>query len=122
MAKVTPLQGNRVHKPVVDQPQRGYGVGMWAWLLQRVTGLALVALVFAHFWSKVLFPARGPVTLTIDGLMIVLVGYHAFNGIRVALLDLGLGIKAQRTIFWAVVTLAAVTTAFGLRSYVAWYL
>lgn len=121
MAKLTPLR-DPARRPLVDQPQKGYGLGMWAWLLQRITGLALVVLVFAHFWSKVLFPARGPVTLTVDSLMILLVAYHAFNGIRIALLDLGFGLKTQRIVFWTVVVLAAVTAAFGLRSYIAWYL
>jgi succinate dehydrogenase / fumarate reductase cytochrome b subunit len=97
------------------------GTGMWAWLLQRVTGLALIALVLAHFWSKVLFPARGPLHLAVDSLLIVGVAFHALNGLRVALMDLGLGIRAQRAVFWAVLLLGTLTSAFGLKAYFAWY-
>lgn len=118
---VTPAGGRG--RPIArNNPVPGYGPGMWAWILQRVTGLLMVALVFAHFWSKVLFPARGPVPMAVDLTLILLVCYHAFNGIRIALIDLGVGIRAQRAIFWGAVALALVTAAFGLKAYLSWYM
>ena len=103
--------------PANLSPVRSYGVGMWAWLAQRVTGVLLVVVVFAHFWAKVLAPSWGLLPRITDVAMIALVCYHSFNGIRTVLVDLGYGLKAQRTVFWVLVLLGLATALAALRAY-----
>lgn len=88
-----------------------YGTGMWAWLLQRITGLLLVFYLFIHIWW-VHFPGVStPFDFILDTLFIqsksrlfillVLVVPHALNGFRVFALDFGLSERAQKFLFWA---------------------
>ncbi len=98
-------------------PVQGYGVGMWAWLLQRVTAVLLVVVVFAHFWFNVLFPSWGTLRIATDLTLITLVTYHAFSGIRTVLVDFGFGIRTQRAVFFGTVVLALLTAAAALKVY-----
>lgn len=102
--------------PPSAPPQR-WGLGMWAWLLQRVTGILLLASVVLHFLSKAVVPVPRTVVLLNDSLLIVLVLYHAFNGLRVVLIDLGPGIRVQRAVFWGCLGLGALTAAWMLAAY-----
>src|SRR5512133_690359 len=98
-------------------PIRGYGVGMWAWLLQRFSGVLLAVVVFAHVWARLLFPTWGTFQKITDVAMILLVSYHAFSGLRTVMVDLGLGHRAQRAIFWVTVVLALVSAVVALGAY-----
>ncbi len=101
---------------------RSYGVGMWAWLLQRVSGVLLIFFVFAHFWIKVLFPTWGVVPMAIDLMLILLVTYHGFSGLRTVLIDFGAGVRAQRVVFFSTVALALITAAFAVTAYLDRYI
>lgn len=115
--KASPAQEYGERSVARISPVRGYGVGMWAWLLQRATGVLLVVVVFIHFWAKVLVPTWGIIPRVADMIMIALVTYHAFSGIRTVLVDLGIGVRTQRIVFFATVVLAALTMAAALRAY-----
>lgn len=74
-------------------------VGMWAWLWQRISALAIVVFLALH------------VTLTyrpaIQLLLLMAVAFHAALGIRVILLDFNLvDVKYQRQLIWGLVGLA----------------
>lgn len=76
----------------------GTRIGMWAWLWQRISALAIVALLALH------------VTLTykpaIQFLLLLAVTFHAALGLRVILLDFNLvGVKYQRALVWGLVAL-----------------
>ncbi len=103
-------------RPATPPPQR-WGLGLWAWLLQRVTGVLLMASVALHFLSKVVVPLPRPAVLLNDSLLIVLVVYHAFNGLRVVLIDLGPGVRVRRAVFWGCLGLGALTAAWMLAVY-----
>lgn len=90
---------------------------MWAWLLQRFSGLLLVVTVFVHFWSRVLFPERSLLFAVSDAVMIVLVVFHALNGIRVTLVDLGLSVRLQKALLWGVIALGILTAGAALNLY-----
>ncbi len=90
--------------------ERGYGTGMWAWLLQRVTGVLLVFYLFIHVWW-VHFPGvKTPFDFLIDTLflpshfavfiLLVLAVPHALNGFRVFAIDFGISERAQKILFW----------------------
>lgn len=106
------------------------GVGWWAWLLQRITGIALVAYLMIHilvistaFGGAKSFDAtlgvfEGPVGLIADIGLSWIVLYHALNGIRVVLFDAGFGTKWQSELFWGVFAVSVGLT--GVSAYLAW--
>ncbi len=97
--------------------------GWWAWLLQRVSGVLLVGYLFLHIavistsrsgedgFDSALRIVQHPVLAALDIALIAIVLYHAFNGVRVILFDLGIGIRQQAALFWSSVALTVVGTA-----------
>ncbi len=86
--------------------------GMVAWFIQRATGLLLLFYLFLHV-ETISKLSQGPVAF--DAAMatfssplfklleIALLGtvvLHALNGIRITLVDLDIGMKKQRHLFW----------------------
>ncbi len=68
-------------------------VGMWAWLWQRISALAIIVLLALH------------ITLTykpwLQFLLLLAVTFHATLGLRVILLDFNLvNVKYQRALIW----------------------
>ena len=64
-------------------------VGMWAWLLQRISAVCIIILLFLH-----IFYAYKPF---IQFLLLAVLVFHAALGVRVILLDCNLvNIKHQR--------------------------
>ena len=131
------------------------GIGMWAWLLQRLTGLLLIMYVLFHFgmiftlavyfiwglsagqfYNSLIHWVNSPILPDIAPLQfgdisiniqnIISIGYmidigvlgilvyHGFNGIRVVLFDLGIGIRRQKTIFWILVILGIISWLLAL--------
>lgn len=131
------------------------GIGMWAWLLQRITGLLLICYVIFHFgmiftlavdsiwdlnagqfynrlihWvNSPIFPDIAPLEFgniviniqniisigyMIDVGLIAILVYHGFNGIRVILFDLGIGIRHQKAIFWILFILGLIIWLIAL--------
>lgn len=96
-------------------------VGMWAWWLHRVTGLALVGYLLLHvllmgtsilkgeasFDSMLSMLMTSKFFLILDLGLLAAVLTHGINGIRLILFDLGLGIRIQKEIFWAGMTVGA---------------
>lgn len=79
-------------------------IGMWAWLWQRISALAIVVLLALH------------VTLTykpaIQFLLLLAVTFHAALGVRVILLDFNLvQVKYQRALVWGLMALGLVVVA-----------
>lgn len=86
---------------------------MWAWLLQRITGLALVFYLFLHIWvisfsavgkdglsfDLVLTALQTPFFIVLDLALLAAVLFHALNGIRILLFDLGIGVRSQKVLF-----------------------
>jgi succinate dehydrogenase / fumarate reductase cytochrome b subunit len=79
-------------------------IGMWAWLWQRISALAIVVLLALH------------ITLTyklfVQFLLLLVVAFHAALGLRVILLDFNLvDVKYQRALVWGLMTLGVVVVA-----------
>jgi succinate dehydrogenase / fumarate reductase, cytochrome b subunit len=99
------------------------GLGMWAWILFRISGLVLVGYLFVHIW--VISQGRSgadslddlfdffhdPILVFLELCLVGAVLYHALNGVRIVLMDLGIGIRAHKTVFWACMVVAAATLA-----------
>ena len=98
--------------------------GMWAWMLHRITGLGLVFYILLHTilmsvsllsgkesFDRTLSVLMGhPVFELLDTLLLGAVLYHGFNGIRILLFDVGIGIsnKSQKRLFWIFMGMAAI--------------
>ena len=105
-------------------------VGMWAWICHRLTGLGLVFYILLHTFLMSLSLLRGPkafdATLNVlmghpvfellDTLLLAAVLYHSFNGIRILLFDLGVGlsVKSQKILFWVFMAVAAMLWVWSI--------
>ena len=88
------------------------GVGMMAWLLHRVSGLALSGYLLLHIWDlrgaqrgaqafdEALATFQSPFWKVMDLLLLAAVLFHGLNGIRLLLFDAGMGLTRQRQLFW----------------------
>lgn len=102
--------------------------GMWAWVGHRLTGLALVVYVFMHLsflttaslseggadFDKLMATTSQPLFVAMDFMLVIIVIYHAMNGFRIMLFDLGVGIRRQKLVFWICMAVSAVLIVGGL--------
>lgn len=105
--------------------------GMWAWLLFRISGLILVFYLGAHIiiistgqfgsdgetFSDIMKFFDHPVAVILDLALVVAVLYHALNGVRIILMDFGVGIHRHKIVFWS--AMAIVVICFVIFAYVA---
>jgi succinate dehydrogenase / fumarate reductase cytochrome b subunit len=92
---------------------RDFSAGMWAWVFHKFTGWVLIGYLFTHI--AVLSTAMsgpGTFTTTIQGLeslaivrilevgLLAVAVFHILNGIRLLLIDVGLGLESQDTSFY----------------------
>lgn len=99
--------------------------GMVAWTLQRVTGVLLLFYLLLHVhtigklsqgpaaFNEAIATFRSPLFTCLEIGLLGVVVLHAFNGIRITLLDLGLGGGRQRQLFWTL------TVGLGLVVFLA---
>ncbi|MEF8880934.1 MAG: succinate dehydrogenase, cytochrome b556 subunit [Halapricum sp.] len=94
---------------------REFSAGMWAWIFHKFTGWVLVGYLFTHIAVLSTATASDPTvyndTLTgLEGLLIVRIlevgllavaVFHILNGVRLLLVDLGIGLEAQDKSFYA---------------------
>ena len=84
-------------------------LGMWAWLWQRISALAIVVLLVLHITL--------PYKLAIQFLLLLTVTFHATLGLRVILLDFNLvSIRHHRTLAWALPIAGLIVMFFVWRS------
>ena len=102
---------------------------MWAWMLFRISGLVLVFYLFVHVWviSQGRVGAASlndlfeffdkPLLVFLDLMLVAAVLYHALNGVRILLMDFGVGIKRHKAIFWVCMLVAALALcAFSIKA------
>ncbi|MEO8210531.1 MAG: succinate dehydrogenase, cytochrome b556 subunit [bacterium] len=85
--------------------------GSWAWILHRITGIALVGYLFLHVYSlspltqgETAFNNKmqsftTPVFMVIEWLLFAFVLFHALNGIRIVIVDWADGAKYQKQLY-----------------------
>ncbi len=113
------LKTEYVYKPGIWKPM---AVGMWAWLLHRITGLTLVAYLLIHVFLMSIAILTGQASfdslletlmssklfLIFDLGLLAVVLIHGINGLRLILFDLGIGIRYQKEIFWSGMAIAGI--------------
>lgn len=98
--------------------------GMFAWLLFRLTGLALVFYLALHITviSNLHDPAKFDEAMAVLGSwqfrfleigLFILVLYHALNGIRIFIVDFFDGSVYQAKLFWALMGVGVILFAAG---------
>ena len=99
-------------------------LGMWAYALNRITGIGLVVYLYLHLavlslllrgpgsWNAFVSLARSPFVLMLDVLLIAGILIHGLNGLRVALTGFNVGVKAHKVIF-TILMVVAVGALFG---------
>jgi succinate dehydrogenase / fumarate reductase cytochrome b subunit len=100
-------------------------IGMLAWVGQRLTGILLVVYLFLHlsFLTQASLSEEGfdslmelmaqPKFILLDFLLVCAVIFHALNGLRIVLFDMGIGIRQQKLVFWITMAIAAVLVIVG---------
>jgi len=94
---------------------REFTAGMWAWVLHKFTGWVLIGYLFTHI--AVLSTATAPdpavygdTLSTLEGFVVVrfleigllsVAVFHILNGVRLLMVDLGVGLEAQDESFYA---------------------
>ena len=99
-------------------------VGMWSWVLHRITGVAIFFFLLVHVldtalvrvspaaYNVVIATYKTPLIGVAELGLVAAILYHGFNGIRIALIDFwSKGAKYQNVMFWVVVGAAFILFA-----------
>lgn len=100
--------------------------GQWAFLLHRLSGLAILAYFLLHVVSISLIIFGEETYMRVHelydfwmfrvGLLFVTAGvvYHAFNGLRIIVMDFtGAGVAYQRQMWYGVMAITLLATAYA---------
>ncbi|MFT4147941.1 MAG: succinate dehydrogenase, cytochrome b556 subunit [Micrococcaceae bacterium] len=92
--------------------------GMWTWVLQRITGVAIFIFLLIHVldtslvrvspeaYNAVIGTYKNPIMGLGETGLVGAILFHAFNGIRIILVDFwSKGTKYQKQLFYGVVVL-----------------
>jgi succinate dehydrogenase / fumarate reductase, cytochrome b subunit len=95
-------------------------LGMWAYALNRITGIGLVVYLYLHLvvlslllrgpaaWDSFVAVARSPYVLALDVILLAGILIHGLNGLRIALTGFGIGLGAQKALFVGIMVASAV--------------
>jgi succinate dehydrogenase / fumarate reductase, cytochrome b subunit len=94
--------------------------GMWAYTLNRITGVGLVAYLYLHLgvlsllirgqsaWDSFVAVARSPFVLTLDVILLAGILIHGLNGLRLAITGFGFSVVTQKALFTIVMLIGAI--------------
>ena len=99
-------------------------VGMWSWVLHRITGVAIFFFLLVHVldtalvrlspeaYNAVINTYKTPLIGVAELGLVAAILYHALNGLRIILIDFWRkGVKYQNVMWWVVVAIAFVIFA-----------
>ena len=111
---------------------REFSAGMWAWVFHKFTGWVLVGYLFTHIAVlSTALSGAGAYTNTIQALESLLVVrilevgllavavFHILNGLRLLLVDLGVGLDAQDKSFYASLVLTGAIVVASVPTFLA---
>ncbi len=104
---------------------RGRRLGGWAFALNRLSGLGVLAYLYLHLvvlstfargpeaWDDFVAFASNPLVLVMDVVLLAALLIHGLNGIRVTLVGLGLVASRQKALYLALMVVAAIVLLMG---------
>jgi succinate dehydrogenase / fumarate reductase, cytochrome b subunit len=120
-ARLTPQISETTSKVPRGTLYRGHE-GMWSWVLHRITGVAIFFFLLVHVldtalirvspsaYDAVIGTYKNPIMGLGEIVLVAAITYHAFNGLRIILVDLwSWGTRHQRQLWWGVIGLWAIT-------------
>lgn len=122
LAETTPAK--KYPLPKISAPKVPRGTlyrgkeGMWSWVLHRITGVAIFFFLLVHIldtslirvspeaYNAVINEYKTPIMGLGETALVAAIGFHAFNGLRIILIDFwSFGTRHQRLMFWIVIAL-----------------
>lgn len=104
--------------------------GTWAFIINRLSALGITLYLFMHLivlgklaqgpeaYDSFVALAGAPLMVAGELLVIVAALYHGLNGLRIALTSFGIGVRYQRSMFYAIVLIViAAGSVFALRMF-----
>ncbi|MEX0152390.1 succinate dehydrogenase, cytochrome b556 subunit [Microbacterium sp. LMI1-1-1.1] len=98
--------------------------GMWSWVLHRITGVAIFFFLLVHIldtalirvspeaYDAVIGTYKNPIMGLGEVALVGAIAYHAFNGLRIILVDFWpWATRHQRQLWWGVLGLWVATMA-----------
>lgn len=95
---------------------------MWSWVLHRITGIAIFFFLLVHVldtalirvspeaYNAVIGTYKNPIMGLGEVALVGAVAYHAYNGLRIILVDMfSWATRMQRQLWWGVLGLWVVT-------------
>jgi succinate dehydrogenase / fumarate reductase cytochrome b subunit len=98
---------------------------MWAYVLNRLTGIGLVVYLYLHLvilstlargpeaWDSFVALAKSPPVLVFDVVLLVGLLIHSLNSTRLVLTSLGVGLRAHKPMFIGLMVVTAVLAVIG---------
>jgi len=98
----------------------GRGLGMWAFWLHRLSGLAIAFYLLMHIlvistvvggtgnFDEAMTFLKAPLFVLLEMGLVAIILVHGLNGLRIVLLDLGYGVKKQKQIFVGFMVIAII--------------
>jgi len=96
--------------------------GMWSWVLHRITGVAIFFFLLVHIldtalvrvspeaYNAVIGTYQTPIMGIGEVALVAAIVFHAFNGLRIILVDFwAWATRHQKLLFWVVIGLWAIT-------------
>jgi succinate dehydrogenase / fumarate reductase cytochrome b subunit len=126
MEKVTStLRGIPRQKSVLGWVDfRRRNMGIWAFVLNRATGIGLTVYLFLHLivlstllmgegtWESFIALARTPPFLLLDVILLFGLLFHGLNGLRQVLLACDVGTDKYKELFWVLMLIGAVALVY----------
>ncbi|MFC8681098.1 succinate dehydrogenase, cytochrome b556 subunit [Microbacterium ureisolvens] len=120
-ARVTPSVSETTSRVPRGTLYRG-NEGMWSWVLHRITGVAIFFFLLVHIldtalirvspeaYDAVIGTYKNPVMALGEVALVGAIAYHAYNGLRIILVDFwSWATRHQRQLWWGVLGLWVVT-------------
>jgi len=110
-------------------------VGSWAWILHRLSGLGLIFYLSLHIWvintltmgedkfTEVTTFLNSPLFKFLEVGLWGIILFHAFNGVRIVIVDFWKGSLFHKKLFFAMIAIAFLMWAVGsylLIAHIQW--
>jgi succinate dehydrogenase / fumarate reductase cytochrome b subunit len=117
---------NELIRKLFNDVSKNQKIGMWAWLLQRLTGVLLAIYLFAHLiviahsragavsFDRLSSSIQTPGWHALDIALLIGIVFHALNGIRIIAVEFGAMARTQKAWLYGMGAIGLVVTILGV--------